>query len=206
MSVPVTIRALGISRVVAGRAVISGLSVEATAGEMIAVGGPSGSGKTTLLMVLAGLASPTAGTLVMSGLNGDDEIRRTNTGYVFQRFGLIPFLTAAENVALVLRPGRRPASAVVDPALQEVGLAEVRDRLVQDLSGGQQQRVAVARAIAGNPSLIVADEPTSELDTENRERIVGLLRARARGGAIVILSSDDPDVTAKCDRTIQLGR
>jgi putative ABC transport system ATP-binding protein len=198
MSDPISLDARAVGYSVGGRAVITGLSFRAAGGEIAGVGGPSGSGKSSLLYLIAGLVRPTTGSIVISGLK--------SLGFVFQHFGLIPYLTALENVTIALRPkqGGSGLSEAGGQALDAVGLGDVAGRLAQDLSGGQQQRVAVARAIAGFPNLILADEPTSELDSENRSRVVNLLRERARGGALVVVSSDDPEVTSACDRVLNL--
>jgi putative ABC transport system ATP-binding protein len=126
---------------------------------------------------------------------------------VLQGHGLIPVLTAAENVEVVLQALGRPAAEVREAAaaaLDRVLLGEVADRLVERLSGGQQQRVAVARALVHQPDLLIADEPTSELDEETRDRVVGELRREADRGAVVLIATHDPDIVAACDRALRL--
>jgi len=205
-----SLRANSIGYAIGRQTILDGVTVDFRPGELTAVSGPSGSGKTTLLLLIAGLAKPKHGSVHLGGQKIGDGLvaRRERVGFVFQHFGLIPYLTAAENVAVALdghATSAAPVENVIRQALDEVGLADVADRLAQDLSGGQQQRVAVARALAGSPYVVIADEPTSELDAENRERILSLLRRRAAGGGIVVVSSDDKDVISACDRLLLLA-
>jgi putative ABC transport system ATP-binding protein len=199
-----TLRADGISYQIGGRSILDSVSVEVVPGEMVGLSGPSGAGKTTLLLLLGGFEKPSGGSIHL----GSEKVHAADVGFAFQHFGLIPYLSAAENVSLVLQ-GRGATSdaktGAARAALAGVGLGEVEDRLAQDLSGGQQQRVAVARALAGDPYVLIADEPTSELDAENRERITTLLRRHAQRGRIVIVSSDDSDVLATCDRRLHVA-
>jgi putative ABC transport system ATP-binding protein len=181
------------------RNVVDLVSLRAYAGEVVGIGGPSGSGKTSLLTVLSGLARPDDGSVVLHG--------SPRVGMVLQGYGLVPVLTAAENVEVVLQAQGRDAaevSAAASLALGRVLLAELGDRLVDRLSGGQQQRVAVARALVAEPDLLLADEPTSELDEVSRDHIVQELVAQARAGSLVVLASHDRDVLAACDRTLWL--
>jgi len=204
------LRADAISFRIGGRTVFDRVTLTVQPGEMVGVRGPSGSGKTTLLLLLAGLDRPTQGDVWLNGrtLGRHSENLRHQIGFVFQHFGLISYLTAAENVALPLPhqgPVRGDIQGRARAALVEVGLEEVAERLVEDLSGGQQQRVAVARGLMGQPDLLVADESTSELDSENRARVVALLARRARDGGMVIASSDDSDLLNACDRIFDLA-
>jgi putative ABC transport system ATP-binding protein len=177
---------------------LAGVSVEALPGRILGVSGPSGAGKTTLLHVLAGVERLAAGEVVIDG----------SVALVPQTYGLAPVLTALESVALPLQVGRRTPRAEVETraraALESVGLGRYVDHLTNALSGGQQQRVAVARALAADADILIADEPTSELDADNRELVMSLLRERAAGWDIVVVASDDPLVTAKCDDSLAL--
>jgi len=180
-----------------GRAVVDRVSLRGHAGELVGIGGPSGSGKTTLLTVLTGLARPDSGNVEMRG--------SPRVGMVLQSYGLVPVLTAAENVEIVLQANGRPAAEVFAAAalaLDRVLVGELGGRLVDRLSGGQQQRVAVARALVADPELLLADEPTSELDEVARDHVVRELVSQARSGSLVILASHDRDVLAACDRTL----
>jgi putative ABC transport system ATP-binding protein len=183
-----------------GRPVVEGASLRCEAGEIVGIGGPSGSGKTTLLTVLAGLAQPDRGTVTRAGT--------PTVGVVLQGYGLVPVLTASENVEVVLQALGRSAAAVrseAAAAMARVLLDGLGDRLVDRLSGGQQQRVAVARALAVRPDLLLADEPTSELDEVSRDHVVGELQAEARRGGMVVIASHDRDVLAACDRVLWLA-
>ena len=183
-----------------GRPVVEVASLRCEAGEIVGIGGPSGSGKTTLLTVLAGLAEPDRGTVTRAGT--------PTVGVVLQGYGLVPVLTASENVEVVLQALGRSAAEVrseAAAAMARVLLDGLGDRLVDRLSGGQQQRVAVARALAVRPNLLLADEPTSELDEVSRDHVVGELQAEARRGGIVVIASHDRDVLAACDRVLWLA-
>ena len=182
-------------------------------GELVAILGPSGSGKSTLLGLLAGLDRPTAGSVRLGGraLEGMDEdalalLRRARVGFVFQSFQLLGNLTARENVLLPLElTGQPDARARADAALSEVGLAERSHHYPAQLSGGEQQRVALARAFAPRPALLLADEPTGNLDVETGGRILELLLdLRARHGTTLVLVTHDPAVAARADRQVHL--
>ena len=193
----IVLAARGVSVRLGGRRVLAGLDLVAHAGRAVAVSGHSGSGKTTLMMVLAGLLAPDEGTVDRPG-----PARRI--GFVPQSFGLAPGLTAAENVSLPMQAAAvRIATAEIETrslaALGAVGLAGTEDRLVTELSGGQRQRVAVARVLAGEPDIVVADEPTAELDADSRQRVLRLLLGLASGGALVVLATHDPEVADCCD-------
>jgi putative ABC transport system ATP-binding protein len=192
----------------AGREVLDRVSVSAAAGRMLAAVGPSGSGKTTLLGVLCGLVRPDAGEVLLGADRVDGSTaQRARFGFLLQTHALLPVLTAAENVEVALRArGARPADAVrtAREVLAEVGLDEHAGRLVERLSGGQQQRVALARALASRPDVVLADEPTSELDAATRDRMVDLLEAHARRGAVVVVATHDPDVADRCDDRLDL--
>lgn len=193
-----------------GRTIIDGISIQASSGRVLAVRGPSGSGKSSLLSILGGLIAPSGGTITLDGepvTPRSDLRRRRRLGMVLQGYGLVTALTARENVAVVLQAAGVPPVEVragVQAVLERVNLAPVTDHLVEDLSGGQQQRVAVARALVTAADVILADEPTAQLDADNRGLIVSLLVERARSGAAVVIASDDPDVVAACDDILDL--
>jgi putative ABC transport system ATP-binding protein len=204
-----TLSATGLRYEAGGRVIIDEVDVRAEAGQLLAISGPSGAGKSSLLALLGGLLSPSAGEVYLDGAKvafGDHRIR-LRVSMVLQGYGLVSALTARENVAIPLqarRVGRAEVRRRTADALAEVGLAEVADHLIEDMSGGQQQRVAVARALAATPDVLLADEPTAELDAENRERIVELLVRLGRAGAIVVIASHDPDVVGRCDAVLEL--
>jgi putative ABC transport system ATP-binding protein len=188
-----------------GRAVLDHLDLSARAGRSLAVSGHSGSGKTTLMMVLAGILDPEEGAVQIRGA-GDVAPR---IAFVPQSFGLAPSLTAIENVALPLQAQavRIPAAEIERrsvAALVSVGLSGTEDRLVTELSGGQRQRVAVARVLAGEPDVIIADEPTAELDADSRHRVLRLLLEAAARGVLVVLATHDPEVADCCDDWLEL--
>ena len=192
------------------------VSFDVAAGELVALVGRSGSGKTTLLNVVGGLDRPDAGTVEVAGtvVTGLDEgglvrLRRDTVAYVFQTFGLVPVLTAAENVGLPLRLRALPVSdreRRVQLLLGLVGLADAAQQRPPELSGGQQQRVAIARALAGSPRLLIADEPTGQLDSETGLEIMALIRAVVEAeGMTAIVSTHDPVMIALADRVLRVA-
>ena len=193
---------------------LSGISLDIARGEYVSIAGPSGCGKTTLLSILGLLDSPSAGEHVLNGVPVADlsasrraEIRNREIGFIFQAFNLIGDLTVAENVELPLTYRGMPAAERkqrVAEALQKVGMEHRTKHYPSQLSGGQQQRVAVARAIAGGPSVLLADEPTGNLDSANGESVMELLRELNRGGATVCMVTHDPRYAQHADRTIHL--
>jgi putative ABC transport system ATP-binding protein len=193
---------------------LDGMDLQAASGELILLLGASGCGKTTLLSVLAGILSPTAGRVVVDGVevtaldaDGLVRYRRNGVGVVFQAFNLIPSLTAAENVQAPLRvAGVRPraARARAGALLERVGLADRAGHRPDEMSGGQQQRVAIARALAHDPALIVADEPTAHLDIVQCEVVVELLRDLASDGRTVIVATHDDRLLPIADQVIEL--
>jgi putative ABC transport system ATP-binding protein len=203
------LEARGLTYRVGDRVILDGVDVAARGGRLLAVRGPSGAGKSTLLAVLGGLLRPETGTVSLDDMPvevGDPALRR-RVGIVFQGYGLVGALTGRENVAITLQARRVAPNEVrqrTTTALDEVGLGDVADHLTDEMSGGQQQRVAVARVLAAKPDVLLADEPTAELDSENREHVVALLIAQARAGAIVVIASHDPDVVARCDEVLEL--
>jgi putative ABC transport system ATP-binding protein len=182
-------------------------------GEAIGMVGPSGSGKSTLLMVMAGLERPDTGSVVVAGatLGGLDEdalarFRGRNVGIVFQSFHLIPTMTALENVAVPLElAGIADAHERAAQELALVGLAQRSQHYPAELSGGEQQRVALARALAPNPAILIADEPTGNLDEETGREIVELMfRGHAERNTTLILVTHDAGLAARCDRVVRL--
>lgn len=190
------------------------VSLEVTRGEFLAIVGRSGSGKTTLLNVIAGLDKPDEGAVIVDGDDitqyGDREMtnfRRHTIGFVFQSFGLLPLLSAAENVELALRiagVGIRQRGRRTDELLEEVGLTHRAGHRPYELSGGEQQRVAVARALANEPPLLIADEPTGELDSATGAQIFQLLRDVAASGVTVVTATHDPFVIQHVDRVVEM--
>ncbi|MGZ4615216.1 MAG: ATP-binding cassette domain-containing protein [Actinomycetes bacterium] len=192
-----------------GHEVLRSVDLRVEPGRMVAVTGPSGAGKTTLLWVLAALVLPGQGEIVLGGETPRTRDQTSAAGVVLipQDNALATVLTAAENVLVPLLAAKvRPdeAQSRTSAALEAVGLAGAGDQLVEELSGGQQQRVAVARGLAQRGHVVLADEPTSELDAVNRGRIVALLRAEADRGAAVVLATHDPDAAAECDAELHL--
>ena len=193
--------------------ILDGVSLEIPAGQFVAIIGPSGSGKSTLLGLLAGLDRPTAGAVRIDGvdLGGLDEdrlarLRLAKIGYVFQSFHLIPTLTAIENVAVPLElAGASDAYRRARALLDEVGLAARGPHYPAQLSGGEQQRVALARAFANRPALLLADEPTGNLDSATGGRIVELLvEQHLRRGATLVLVTHDPALAEHAERVVEL--
>ncbi len=194
--------------------ILRGVDLTIDAGESVGLLGPSGSGKTSLLMLLSGLERATGGSIVLDGqtVTTMDEdalarMRRTHIGIVFQAFYLIPTMTALENVAVPLElAGARDATARAAAALEAVGLSHRMTHLPSRMSGGEQQRVAIARAFAPGPRLLLADEPTGNLDQATGETVIDLLFAqRARLGTTLLLITHDPALAARCDRRIRMA-
>jgi putative ABC transport system ATP-binding protein len=213
------VEAIGVSRIHAGNGLpvraLDGVSLRVERGEVVAVVGPSGSGKSTLLFVLGGLDLPDEGTVKVDGtdwktLSGSARarFRRSTCGFVVQGMALLPQATAAENVEVPLvldgvEPGERAAR--VAEALERVELSAEDRKLPDQLSGGQQQRVAIARALVMRPALILADEPTGNLDSVTGQAVTQLLlAAAAERDAAVVLVTHDPAVAAHADRTVEL--
>ena len=194
---------------------VDAVSLSLTPGQAVLIMGPSGSGKTTLLSMMGCILRPTSGEVVVggrvvSGLGEDalPDIRRANFGFVFQSFNLFPSLTALENVELALRLKGHDRRRLHDEAfalLENVGLASRASFWPRDLSGGEKQRVAFARALAGNPTVILADEPTANLDSATGERLLALLRELAENsGKAVAVVSHDPKSQALVHRIVVL--
>lgn len=196
---------------------LNNISLDIAAGEFLALMGPSGSGKSTLLHIIAGIDRPTTGECHVQGIDvarlNESELadwRNQNVGFVFQTFNLIPVLTAYENVELPLlltRLSRGQRRRQVETALDLVGLADRAKHLPKQLSGGQEQRVAIARALVTDPALIVADEPTGNLDSHSAQEVLGVLQSLSRdAGKTVILVTHDPKAAAFGTRTIHLEK
>ena len=195
---------------------LDGVSLRIERGELVAIMGPSGSGKSTLLHLLGALETPTAGTIALGGRRfeglGERELtllRRETIGFVFQFFNLLPALTAAENVVLpALIAGRRDEAirARADELLDRVGLGSRREHLPAELSGGEQQRVSIARALLLEPELVLADEPTGNLDSRSSGEILALLGELNRGdGHTIVMVTHDPGAAATAGRVIFLN-
>ncbi len=201
-----------------GEQTITGLdrvSINVAPGEFVCLSGPSGSGKTTLLNAMGGLDSPDSGEIRVGDRRVDQldkseraDMRLHNIGFVFQAYNLIPVLTARENIEFVMHVQGVPASERRDKSsaiLEEVGLSGLGDRLPAQLSGGQQQRVAVARAIVSNPTLVLADEPTANLDSHSAEQLMELFVALNRErGITFVIATHDVRVMAYCRRLIRM--
>ncbi len=193
---------------------LRGIDISIEAGEFITIMGQSGSGKSTLLSVLGGMNHPTSGVVEMAGvelyrLPGEKlaDFRAQNLGFVFQSFHLISYLTAIENVMLPLAivtmstPAKKSSAR---QALERVGLGSKLDRLPNQLSGGEQERVAIARAIVNNPHILLADEPTGNLDSKTSEEVMTLFRELNDAGQTVVMVTHNPDNGRYADRTIHL--
>ncbi len=196
---------------------LEALDLDVPKGEFLALMGPSGSGKTTLLNLLSAIDSPTSGSLVIAGIDISKLSRRDLTkwraahvGYIFQLYHLIPVLSAFENVELPLllsSLSKKERHARVETALALVGLSDRMHHTPSELSGGQEQRVAIARAVVADPPLLVADEPTGDLDRESAIRILDLLRQLARDhGKTIVMVTHDAKAAAAADRTLHLEK
>jgi putative ABC transport system ATP-binding protein len=193
---------------------LSGIHLEIRQGEYVSIAGPSGCGKSTLLSILGLLDSPTEGTYVLNGrpvqhlsLPERARIRNREIGFIFQSFNLIGDLTVYENVELPLTYRGMPAAerkAAVMDALEKVGMSHRAKHLPSQLSGGQQQRVAVARALAGKPAVLLADEPTGNLDSKNGDSVMQLLSELHRGGATIVMVTHDARFARHAERTIHM--
>ena len=194
---------------------LDGVSLAVKAGEFLAVAGPSGSGKTTLLNLIGCLDTPTSGEVAIDGeaISGLSpgrraDLRARKLGFVFQTFNLIPVLTAWENVEypLLLQRGRGDVAARVRAALEHVGLADRARHRPPELSGGQQQRVAIARALVTEPALVLADEPTANLDSRTGHEIIELMRRLNRErGTTFVFSTHDPRIVNVADRVLEIS-
>ncbi len=197
--------------------VLSGINLELYAGDYLALMGPSGSGKTTLLNLIAGLDRPTSGTVTVCnqdlGASSEGQLakwRARHVGFIFQLYNLIPVLTAYENVELPLTLtslSRRERDEHVKVALEVVGLTDRMDHYPRQLSGGQEQRVSIARAIVTDPTLIVADEPTGDLDAKSATEILDLMqRLNTEFEKTIVMVTHDPNAAARAKRTVHLEK
>lgn len=197
-------------------AVLRGVTLELERGEVVALEGPSGSGKTTLLSILGCILTPSSGQVVVDGHEVDPrkpgrlpEVRKRSVGFVFQQYNLFPALTALENVEFALNiKGVRGSAAhrEAERVLREVGLADRMNFLPRDLSGGQKQRVALARALAGHPPILLADEPTANLDSEVGSQILGIFHDMAKKEArALLIVTHDPKVRTIADRVLRIS-
>ena len=197
--------------------VLLGIDLSIPRGDFVSLMGPSGSGKSTLLNLVAGIDKPTGGSIVVDGVDiadlGDADLaawRAAHVGFIFQFYNLMPVLTAAENVELPLlltRLSRRERGEHVDVALAMVGLSDRADHYPNELSGGQQQRVAIARALIADPTLIVADEPTGDLDRTTGGEILDLMdQLNAELGKTIVMVTHDPRAAARARRMVHLEK
>ncbi|HEX4343744.1 MAG TPA: ABC transporter ATP-binding protein [Verrucomicrobiae bacterium] len=196
---------------------LDNISLDIQSGEFLTLMGPSGSGKSTLLHIIAGIDRPTSGVCNVQGIDvtklNESQLadwRNQNVGFVFQTFNLIPVLTAFENVELPLlltRLNRSQRRQQVETALELVGLADRSRHLPKQLSGGQEQRVAIARSLVTDPALLVADEPTGNLDSHSAQEVLGVLQAlRSQAGKTIIMVTHDPKAATFGSRTIHLEK
>ncbi|MDO9454746.1 ABC transporter ATP-binding protein [Nocardioides sp.] len=194
----------GVGYTVGRRPIVADIDLTFEPGRLVALSGASGSGKTTLLSVVGGLLEPTTGTVTLDGTptwrgTGDPP---AEVAFVLQVYGLVPILSARENVSVALRArGVKPgeADARAEEALADLHLADLGGRQVEELSGGQLQRVAIARALVVHAPVLLADEPSSELDPTTRGQVMRLLRAEADAGSVVVVATHDPEVVDLCD-------
>ena len=191
---------------------LDGISLRIDDGEWIAIMGPSGSGKTTLINILGGLDSPTSGQAIVDGTDvarldeaGLTRFRAEKVGFVFQQFHLVPYLTALENVMLAQYFHSTTDEKEARQSLERVGLGDRSEHLPSQLSGGEQQRVAVARALINHPKLILADEPTGNLDEVNEQIVLNLLRELHQEGHTILMVTHAPSIGRLADRRIELA-
>lgn len=193
---------------------LQGVDIEVRRGELISIVGPSGSGKSTLLSIIGMLEVATEGDVFIDGIEITKakerefpRLRREKIGFVFQHFNLLPALTALGNVEIAMRFAGVPRKERISRArevLTEIGLGDRLNHRPSELSGGEQQRVSIARALANRPAIILADEPTGEVDTKTREMIVNILRRMSDGGQTVVVVTHDPWVAERTDRIVKL--
>lgn len=214
-SLPTLIRAEGLTKTYQRGTervhALDSVSFTVPVGEFVAIVGPSGAGKTTLLHLLGCMDTPTSGLLALSGTSTAGmrdgaltRLRREQVGFVFQHFGLLPTLTVAENVALPTLFSRRRAADLTSSLLERVGLAHRRNHRPHELSGGEMQRVAIARALINSPRLLLADEPTGNLDSAGGESILALFQQLNRDGLTVIVVTHNPLLAAAAPRQLTL--
>ena len=194
---------------------LRGVDMEVERGEFVAIVGPSGSGKSTLFNILGGLAPPTTGTVTIDGKDlaslddaGRTELRKKYVGFIFQKYNLLPTLTAADNIEIardIAGNTKAPQSEAFQNLLKLLGIKERLHHKPRALSGGEQQRVAIARALVNQPALLLADEPTGNLDTENSHAVLAILRdLNKRLGQTILMITHNPEAAAFADRTITM--
>ena len=192
---------------------LDGVDLDVEQGEFVAVVGTSGSGKSTLLHMLGGLDRPTAGTVEVEGRNifalSDEALtvfRRRKTGFVFQAYNLVPVLSVWENIVLPVQlDGRRPDKAYLAQVVEALGLSEKLDRLPGQLSGGQQQRVAIARALAAQPAILLADEPTGNLDSKTSQDVLSLMKVTGRRfSQTMVMITHNEEIAQLADRIVRI--
>lgn len=192
---------------------LDGVNLSVNAGEFVAIVGTSGSGKSTLLHMMGGLDTPTSGDIIVGGkrLSGKSEeqmavFRRRHIGFVFQNYNLVPVLNVYENIVLPIQlDGNEPDSAYIDNIIETLGLSEKLSNLPNNLSGGQQQRVAIARAIASKPAIILADEPTGNLDSKTSQDVLGLLKLTSQKfSQTIVMITHNEEIAQLADRIIRI--
>ena len=191
---------------------LRGVDLTIDAGEMMAIVGPSGAGKTTLLHILGCLDQPTKGDVFFDGINAASmpesqlvKIRREKIGFVFQQFYLIPGLSVFDNIALPLLFSKKPADRTkIEKLAEMVGLDHRLNHAPAQLSGGEMQRTAIARGLVNDPAVLLADEPTGNLDTENSEKIYAILRRLSDEGLTTIMITHNPELAARAERTVKI--
>jgi len=192
---------------------LDGVALNVEAGEFVAIVGTSGSGKSTLLHMLGGLDNPTSGSVEMDGKElsrmNDDQLtifRRRNIGFIFQNYNLVPILNVYENIVLPIElDGKKPDKAFIDKVVRMLGLAEKLDNLPNNLSGGQQQRVAIARALATKPAIILADEPTGNLDNKTSQEVLGLLKMTSQQfHQTIVMITHNNQIAQLADRIVRI--
>ena len=192
---------------------LDGITIKVAQGEFVAVVGTSGSGKSTLLHMLGGLDHPTSGSILVDGkelsqMNQDQltVFRRRNIGFVFQNYNLVPILNVYENIILpIALDGEKPDEGYVDKIVKMLGLTEKMDNLPNNLSGGQQQRVAIARALATKPAILLADEPTGNLDSKTSQEVLGLLKMSGRQfQQTIVMITHNNEIAQLADRIIRI--
>ncbi len=208
------IEAIAVDQVVkrySGLLALDAVCFEVRQGETVSIMGPSGSGKTTLVNLIAGLDTPTAGRIVVQGkdvssMNQGERasLRRENIGTIFQQFHLIPYLTALENIMLAQYLHSIPDKDEAIRALERVELADRQSHLACDLSGGEQQRVAIARAIINEPSILLADEPTGNLDAANEKIVLNIFKGLKKEGKTIVIVTHNHDVAGVADRMVAI--
>jgi putative ABC transport system ATP-binding protein len=210
--VPTLVQVEGLRKEFGNVRALDGVSFNVEEGEWIAIMGPSGSGKTTLINILGGLDTPTGGQAMVDGTDvarlneaGLTRYRAEKIGFIFQQFHLVPYLTALENVMLAQYFHSTTDEKEALQALARVGLADRVTHLPAQLSGGEQQRVAVARALINHPKLVLADEPTGNLDEANQETVINLLRELHKEGHTILMVTHDPALGCMADRRIELA-